>query len=195
MPNPTVSRRAIVAALCACGLAAFAHRATPALANETGTTPAETEEMESLHVDAGNFVLHAPYMRTGPLGGAAFFGIENVGNADDRLIGARSPIATRAELHTHVIGDDGVARMRPIAGGIPLPAGQMHMLRRGGDHVMFMGLTETPGEGDMVELTLIFEKAGEVTVKIPVDNARAPGMMHDHMNMKKPAAGQSTQGN
>ena len=37
---------------------------------------------------------------------------------------------------------------------------------------MFMGLAERPENGGSVTVTLIFEKAGEVTLDIPVDNAR-----------------------
>lgn len=55
--------------------------------------------------------------------------------------------------------------------GIAIPAGETHELARGGDHVMFMGLTRAVKDGDTVMLTLTFEHAGEVTVDIPVDNA------------------------
>jgi periplasmic copper chaperone A len=103
--------------------------------------------------------------------GAAFFMIQNTGDEDDRLIGAESDIAKRAELHTHIAEGD-VMRMVEVEEGFAVPAGGMHLLQRGGDHVMFMGLTRPMEQGDTVNVTLIFEKAGRIEVEIPVDLER-----------------------
>jgi len=105
--------------------------------------------------------------------GAAFMILQNSGDTDDTLIGATSPAAKRVELHTH-LEEDGVMKMRKLEDGMLIPAGEMHMLKRGGDHVMFMGLTGPWAQGDMVLVTLIFEKAGEMQVEIPVDLDRKP---------------------
>ena len=110
--------------------------------------------------------------------GAAFMLLENTGPEDDRLIALRSDVAARAELHSHVAGADGVMQMRAIEGGIDLPAGSSHALERGGDHVMLLGLTRSLETGQSVHLTLVFEKAGEVDVEIPVDLERMPGEMN-----------------
>ena len=83
-----------------------------------------------------------------------------------------SDIAERVELHTHKAGSDGVMQMLHVPEGFEIPAGGSHALARGGDHVMFMGLTERPAEGAVVSVVLTFERAGEMTVEIPVDNAR-----------------------
>lgn len=107
--------------------------------------------------------------------GAAFMTIENTGAEDDRLIEARSPAAERVELHTHLIDASGVARMVEVKDGFPIPAGATHMLERGGDHVMFLGLTAPFEEGAMVPVTLVFENAGEVEIEVPVDLSRGPG--------------------
>lgn len=113
--------------------------------------------------------------------GAAFMTLTNGGTTDDRLIGAESDLAAKVELHTHEAGADGVMKMRPIEGGIPLPAGESHELARGADHVMFMGIGEKPAEGEMVTLTLIFEQAGEITIQVPVgEAAMGHGMGHNH---------------
>lgn len=114
--------------------------------------------------------------------GAAFMVIENSGDADDRLISARSEAAARVELHTHRESGDGVMKMVHVEEGFAIPAGGTHMLKRGGDHVMFMGLTQPFEQGNTVSVTLVFEKAGEKTVEIPVDLTRKPrhggGMGH-----------------
>lgn len=119
-------------------------------------------------------VINDPYARASRPGaptGAAFFTIQNTGDTGDRLIAAASPVAKMVELHTH-IQDGDIMRMRPIEGGIEIPAGETHELARGGDHVMLMGLTETLEDGDEIEVTLTFEEAGEVTLVVPVDNKR-----------------------
>lgn len=114
--------------------------------------------------------------------GAAFLVIENTGDTDDRLIGAMSDAAELVELHTHSEDETGMMRMRPVEEGFAIPAGSRHVLSRGGDHVMFMGLTEGWEDGDTVRVTLTFENAGERVVEIPVDTTRAPehDMHADH---------------
>ena len=105
--------------------------------------------------------------------GAAFMVIENTGTTPDRLLSAASPAAKRVELHTH-INDNGVMKMREVEGGFEIPAGGVYTLKRGGDHVMFMGLTESWAQGDKVPVTFNFESAGAVTVEIEVDLERRP---------------------
>lgn len=108
--------------------------------------------------------------------GAAFMVLVNRGEADDRLVDVRSDIARRVELHTNISDANGVMKMVRIEGGIEIPAGGRHALARGGDHVMFMGLKEPLEQGGTVPLTLVFEKAGEIEIKVPVDMNRKPGM-------------------
>lgn len=108
------------------------------------------------------------------MAGAAFMQLMNHGDEDDRLIEARSDASKRVELHTHIENDEGVMRMVEVEEGFPVPAGTAHMLQRGGDHVMFMGLNQPWNHGDTLTVTLVFEKAGEVTVEIPVDLERKP---------------------
>ena len=134
---------------------------------------------------AGDIMINDPYSRSaGPNAktGAAFFGIMNHTDQDDRLIAATSDIAKRVELHTHIETAEGVMQMREVKDGFPVEAGGMHMLQRGGDHVMFMGLNSPMVDGDTVTVTLTFEKAGDITVEIPVDLERKPpaGMMMKH---------------
>ena len=116
-----------------------------------------------------------PYVRSSgksARAGAAFMVIRNQGDTDDRLIDATSDVAKRIELHTHRVDENGVARMVHVADGFAIPAGETHILKRGGDHVMFMGLNAPFEQGGMVPVTLIFEQAGEVQIEIPVDPER-----------------------
>ncbi len=137
---------------------------------------------------AGDMMILDPYMRTsGPSAksGAAFMRIANQGATDDVLISATSDVAKKVELHTHIDAGNGVVQMRKVEDGFTVPAQSIHMLARGGDHIMFMGLTRQINDGDMITVTLTFEKAGEMTVEIPVDLKRKPAadpVQMDHSN-------------
>ena len=104
--------------------------------------------------------------------GAAFMTIMNHGAAD-RLISAAAPVSAKTELHNH-INDNGVMRMRKVP-AIDIPAGETVTLKPGGLHVMFMGLKAPLQEGGSFPLALTFEKAGTVTVQVPVKKAGAMG--------------------
>lgn len=112
--------------------------------------------------------------------GAAFMQIMNHSDQDDRLVSVASDVAKRVELHTHKDNGEGVMRMIHVEEGFAIPAGGMHALKRGGDHVMFMGLTRPLEQGDTVSVTLTFEKAGEMVVEIPVDLERKAADAHSH---------------
>ncbi|WP_293576818.1 copper chaperone PCu(A)C [Phaeobacter sp.] len=124
---------------------------------------------------AADITVQDPYARVSSAAaksGAAFMMIENTSDAADRLIDVRSPAAKLTQLHTHKEGDNGIMQMLHVEEGFTIPAGETHMLKRGGDHVMLMGLTGALAHGDEVELTLVFETAGEITVTVPVDLER-----------------------
>jgi len=98
--------------------------------------------------------------------GAGYMTVVNTGTADDRLVAARSGIAARVEIHEMAM-DAGVMRMRELKDGLPVAAGQSVALKPGGSHVMFMGLRQPIKAGDVVDVTLVFEGAGEIAVKLP----------------------------
>ncbi|MEX0349095.1 MAG: copper chaperone PCu(A)C [Paracoccaceae bacterium] len=126
---------------------------------------------------AGGIVVEDAYARSSgknAKAGAAFMVIVNETGEDDRLVGVAADVSARTELHTHKENSDGVMQMLHVEEGFEIPAGENHALARGGDHVMFMGLTRSLEHGDTVPVTLIFEKAGEVKVEIPVDLERKP---------------------
>ncbi|MCV2882927.1 copper chaperone PCu(A)C [Actibacterium sp. XHP0104] len=131
---------------------------------------------------AGEITINDAYARASTMmskSGGAFMEIHNGTEADDRLIEARSDVAERVELHTHLSDGNGVMRMVEVEDGFAVPAGGVHMLARGGDHLMFLGLNRPLNHGDMIDVVLVFEQAGEVAVQIPVDLERKP--MHGQM--------------
>jgi periplasmic copper chaperone A len=110
-----------------------------------------------------------------------FVTIENTGEASDRLIGAASPIAGRAELHAMSMRD-GTMIMQQVKDGIEIPSGGTVALAPGGLHIMFMKLTEALVEGETVSVILSFENAGDIEILFPVQamGARQPVESHQH---------------
>ncbi|HET6522457.1 MAG TPA: copper chaperone PCu(A)C [Geminicoccaceae bacterium] len=113
----------------------------------------------------------APGMTTG----AAYLTLVNDGNATDRLVAASSPLAHHVMLHAHQVGGDGVARMIEADGGIELPPGVTVSLQPGGLHLMLMGLVQQLEPGSSLPLTLRFERAGELSLEVPVRPMRGGG--------------------
>lgn len=97
--------------------------------------------------------------------GGVFMEIENEGKADDVLLGGSTPVAERVEIHNH-INDNGVMRMREVAGGLPLPKNQEIVLQPGSYHIMLMGLKAPLKEGDKFPLTLRFKNAKSKTITV-----------------------------
>lgn len=109
--------------------------------------------------------------------GVAYLSVITLGPAD-RLIGASSPAAARAELHesSHA---DGVMRMRPMAGIDILPNAPAE-LTPNGRHIMLIGLVKPLRAGESFPLTLRFAHAPELTVTVPISPAGAAGPTTGH---------------
>ncbi len=101
-----------------------------------------------------------------------FLTVDNRGASPDRLLRVESAAAHRVEIH-EVSHADGVARMREIVGGLPLPAGQVTELKPGSYHLMFIQTTQPFAEGNPVPATLVFEKAGSLPVLFEVRSMTA----------------------
>jgi hypothetical protein len=135
-----------------------------------------------------------PWARTSSMmaaAGAAYMTIQNSGSAADALVGASSPAAKTVEVHeTYEMGSPmpsasdgkdmgspmpsasgdmggGMMGMRPIA-RLEIPAGGTVELKPGSYHIMLIDLAQELKPGDKIEITLTFEKAGEVKVTAEV---------------------------
>ena len=62
---------------------------------------------------------------------------------------------------------DGMMTMQPVD-SIPVPAGEKVELKPGGYHVMLLDVKKVLAVGDTIDVTLTFEKAGEVTTTAEV---------------------------
>jgi copper(I)-binding protein len=97
---------------------------------------------------------------------AVYFLLRNQGTATDRMIGAETPIAVSAEIHESILVDD-VMRMRRVDGVEILPGAAVE-LQPGSLHIMLMGLEKPLLAGEVFDLTLHFERSGDLTVAVPV---------------------------
>jgi periplasmic copper chaperone A len=113
--------------------------------------------------------------------GAAYATVTNTGTTPDRLVSVSTPAAGMAQLHT-TINDNGVMKMRPVA-GIDLKPGASVTLKPGGYHMMLMDLKAPLKEGDSFPLTLTFAKAGKVATVVKVEKVGAMGDMGNMGNM------------
>jgi hypothetical protein len=156
---------------------------TPALAQATGNTAITVEQ---------------PWARATPGGaktGAVYMTLDNKSGTADRLTGVSSDVADKLQIHEMKV-ENGVMQMREIAGGLPIPAGGSVALKPGSYHVMLIGLKKPLTVGEKFPLTLTFEKAGNISVTVPVQAMGAAqdkggmGGMQDksggmgHMEMK-----------
>jgi copper(I)-binding protein len=117
----------------------------------------------------GAIAIHDAWARAslGQTGTSAVYMIlEASGDQGDRLVGAASPAAASAELHTHLV-EGGVAKMRPVA-GVEIEPGAPTVLEPGGLHIMLIGVRNKLVEGEALPLSLTFEDAGTIEVEVPI---------------------------
>ena len=132
---------------------------------------------------AGSITISDPFARASAgraTAGGGFFKITNSGEAD-RLVAASADVGAKTELHTHIREGD-VMKMREVE-AIDVPANGSVELKPGSFHVMFMKLKGPLTEGSSFPLELTFEKAGKLTIEVPVakvGSKMAPEMKHDH---------------
>jgi copper(I)-binding protein len=119
---------------------------------------------------AGAIHVSNPWARATPKGsmiGAAYMTLRNSGTVSDRLIGGSVAVASRFEVHSMTM-EGGVAKMRPVEGGLEIPPGGVVALKPGSYHVMLVGLTQPLQAKQRIKGTLVFEHAGKVDIEFAV---------------------------
>ena len=136
-----------------------------------------------LAVAKGDLTLEHPQVRASigaTTSTAAYLTVRNGGDLPDRLLSASCTCAARVEIHTHQM-QGGVARMRRVP-ALAVPARGRAVLAPGGAHLMLIGLKQPVREGADPRLTLVFERAGAVTVRFHatrrIETAAAGGHAH-----------------
>ena len=107
--------------------------------------------------------------------------VANWGAAPDELIGATCTCAREVQLHLMSMSGS-VMSMRRVS-ALTVPAHGKLELKPGGAHLMVLGLKAPIKDGDKVNMTLTFRRAGQVetffhVVKTP--GAAAPMAPHQH---------------
>jgi len=131
-------------------------------------------------------ILHAWSQPTPPGASTAvgYLTIVNPGRSPDRLLQLDSPAANSVSVHLMSMAG-GIMRMRPVQGGLAVPASGKVVLAPDGYHLMFVGLKRPFMAGDHIPLTLIFQKAGAVRSELEVEAPAGgmPGMDMPGMDM------------
>lgn len=131
----------------------------------------------------GNLEIDHPHARAtmpnAPVAGG-YMTIRNTGDAPDVLVGGTASFAGMVQIHEMTM-DGEVMKMRPVEGGLEIPAGGEVVLEPGGYHVMFIGLKEPLREGDKRAVRLEFRDAGAIDVEFNVEAMKpADGAGHGH---------------
>lgn len=166
----------------ALGAAALTLIAALSLAVFTLLSPGQARAHDDMHkgVHHGDLLLIDAWARATPPGakvGGGYLMIRNEGDAPDRLIGGTVAFAERVEIHEMKMEGE-VMKMAPLPDGLEIPAGGAVMLKPGGYHLMFMGLSQPLTEDEPAAVTLTFERAG--TIEIPFAVAPMGAKSHDH---------------
>ena len=148
-------------------LSAYSRRAVLGLAAALLIVPAAWAHEYKL----GTLVVDHPWSRAtlpGAKVAAGYLTVKNSGAEPDRLVAVSAGISVKGEIHEMTV-KDGVMTMRPVAGGLEIPAGGEVKLEPGSYHLMFMDLKEPAVEGVKFQGTLTFEKAGTIEVEFAVE--------------------------
>lgn len=104
-----------------------------------------------------------------PTAGGIFMMIKNSGDASDNLLSGSTSACGSIEMHEMVMKSDGTMGMNLLDHPIEIPAGGEVELKSGGLHVMcIMRNDEQFKPGTTIDLTLVFEKSGEITIPVEV---------------------------
>ena len=124
----------------------------------------------NIRVD-GAWARRAPMLKggdskSGSGNGAVYAALANTGREPDALVAAASDAAGVVEIHESYL-ESGMMKMRPLT-KIDVPAGKTVEMKPGSYHIMLLNLTRDLEAGQVVQLTLVFQKAGKIPVTAQV---------------------------
>ncbi|MDP3295823.1 MAG: copper chaperone PCu(A)C [Nevskia sp.] len=160
-------RLSCIATLSAFTLLAACKPTTPPATPAASAAP---EAAASSETKVGDLLIRSARSRETPTAGGTgvgFMTISNDGSEDDRLVAISSEAATSVEIHQMSMAD-GQMQMRAVSDGLAIPAGKTVELAPGGYHLMLIGLSQALVAGQTVKLELQFEKAGKVSIELPI---------------------------
>jgi periplasmic copper chaperone A len=116
--------------------------------------------------DIGDITVQSLWSRATPPGaksGAVYFDLRNGGATDERLIGATTPAASKAALHTEIM-ENGVRDSARSEQSMS----RRESLKPGGSHIMLMGSKRPLKQREHVPLALKFAHAPPLRVQVEV---------------------------
>ena len=128
--------------------------------------------------ETSNMVVEYLWMKISNTNGVGYFEIKNISSDDIYLTGLVSKDVKKIEIH-EVIMEDGIAKMRPIVGGIKIKIGETMEFKPMGNHLMFFGINKDYEEGQMMEVALIFKSLENLDVRFKIDSVKS-SHKHDH---------------
>jgi len=149
--------------------------------------------------DIGSIHISQPWARATPKGassGAAYMTITNNGTTPDRVSCVSSDASEQCVIHS-MTTENGVMKMRPVAGGLEIKPGQTVTLQPSGLHMMLEHLKHPLTAGGTVSAKLKFENAGTIDVQYPIAaiGTAAPGVTQGGGTMMDSHSGNSMQMN
>jgi len=130
--------------------------------------------------NSGKLEVHDAWGRNSPkaaVNGAFYMTVVNNSKQDDSLLSAASEACSTVELHEMYMMENDVMGMRPVPGGsIPVAAGETVELKVGGLHVMCLDKLVEFTAGSKIQITLVFENAGEMSVTAEIRDASEGSM-------------------
>ncbi len=132
----------------------------------------------------------------GAKNGSAYMTVTQTGGTDDKLIGATSNISETVELHDHIEDPNTKSKNMVTISSVDIPGTHKNCnfftcwfkakevpieFKKGGLHVMFMGIKPEAATMKTVDVNLIFEKSGPVKVTFVHENF-APTSNDTHKN-------------
>lgn len=136
-------------------------------------TPSKADDTASASV--GSLTVKQAWLRATPNGAkvaGGYITIVNAGAAEDRLTGTSLQGTRKGEVHTMTM-EGGVMHMAPLDAGLPIAPGATLTLKPGGYHLMFLDPAAPLKEGEHVDGTVTFAKAGTVKVSFVVGGMAA----------------------
>lgn len=113
--------------------------------------------------------------------GSGYLYIINHSNTPDRLVSVSTKGVKVTEIHSMAVVND-IMKMEKMHHGIEIPGNGEITLKPGGDHIMFMGLSQPFKLGDKISAKLTFEKAGTIDVYFSVNamGGKQPSRLTPH---------------
>lgn len=102
----------------------------------------------------------------------AYFTVKG-GAVDDRLINVSSPVVVRTEMHESMM-NGAMMTMKPIEGGVPIPANGTVKFEEGGKHVMLFDVNGAVKPDTTMRFVFTFASGRKMEGQASV---RAPGQV------------------